>query len=495
MPYEKLALILGDSLYPSHETLKPDPQTLFFMAEDFGLCTHFQYHKHKLVLFLSAMRSHAEEIRKEWPLVYHELTSDNTDLSYLTKLHRCVEEFQCQEIVTYEIEDHFFAEEIQHFCLEKGLRLTVIDSPGFLNTKEDFQAYNQKVRKPFMHTFYQQQRKRLNLLLDNHGEPLHGKWSFDEENRKKLPKGIQIPAQKEKPWTTHTQKIVKLVDALFPDHPGETKNFLWATTREEVLIDLDDFLEKRFENFGPYEDAIHQEKVFIFHSVLSPYLNLGLITPRELMERVIDHARDHQVHFPSVEGFVRQIIGWREFLRGIYHEKLQQNQLNHQKRMQDCWYDGTTGLPPLDDSIRKALKFGYTHHIERLMVLGNVMLLCEIHPDEVYRWFMEMYVDSADWVMAPNVYGMSQFSDGGIFATKPYIAGSNYLLKMSNYQKSGDWPEMMNGLYWRFIATHRELFLKNPRMSMMVRTLDKMDSDRKERLFDSAETFISKVTF
>lgn len=163
--------------------------------------------------------------------------------------------------------------------------------------------------------------------------------------------------------------------------------------------------------------------------------------------------------------------------------------------MQDCWYDGTTGLPPLDDSIRKALKFGYTHHIERLMVLGNVMLLCEIHPDEVYRWFMEMYVDSADWVMAPNVYGMSQFSDGGIFATKPYIAGSNYLLKMSNYQKSGDWPEMMNGLYWRFIATHRELFLKNPRMSMMVRTLDKMDSDRKERLFDSAETFISKVTF
>ncbi|MEM9340197.1 MAG: FAD-binding domain-containing protein, partial [Bacteroidota bacterium] len=247
---------------------------------------------------------------------------------------------------------------------------------------------------------------------------------------------------------------------------------------------------------GPYEDAIDKDHTFIFHSVLSPYLNLGLITPDEIIDKALEFAGEKDTHFPSVEGFVRQIIGWREFIRGIYHEyddQLNINYFDHHRKMKPCWYNGTTGIPAIDDSICKALKYGYTHHIERLMVLGNVMLLCELAPDEVYRWFMEMYVDSADWVMAPNVYGMSQYADGGTFATKPYIGGANYIKKMSNYG-AGEWETVINGLYWRFIDQNRDTFAKNQRMSMMVSTLKKMDEMKRSKLFQAAASFIDRVT-
>ena len=191
---------------------------------------------------------------------------------------------------------------------------------------------------------------------------------------------------------------------------------------------------------------------------------------------------------------MRQIMGWREFLRGIYHYyDLEENYFNHQRKLTKAWYEGTTGIPPLDDTIKKAQQYGYTHHIERLMVAGNLMLMSGLHPQEVYRWFMEMYVDSADWVMAPNVFGMSQFAEGGIFATKPYISGSNYLKKMSDYGQ-GDWCDIVDGLYWGFIDRHRETFAKNQRMGMMLATLKRMNPEKKERIFKAAEAWIQKVT-
>lgn len=498
MAYKKLALILGNCLFPDHSRLNPDKHTLFFMAEDSGLCTHFKYHKHKLVLFLSAMRSHAEEIEKNYALAYHKLSSQSSNKSYEDKLKETIDSYaDIQEVITYDIEDHFFENRIQAFCKKEKLKLTIVDSPGFITSKEKFREYNENAKKPFMHTFYQQQRKELNILLESDGKsPLHGSWSFDEENRKKLPKGIHIPQQPTSHPTDHTQDVKKLVDELFPDHPGSTDNFRWATTRRQVLYLLDDFLKERFENFGPYEDAISSNEAFVFHSVLSPYINMGLVTPDEVVDKALEYYREHDTHYPSVEGFVRQIIGWREFMRGIYHEyddQLNQNYFDHKRKMKSCWYDGTTGIPPLDDSIKKAQKYGYTHHIERLMVLGNIMLLCELDPDEVYKWFMEMYVDSSDWVMAPNVYGMSQFADGGIFATKPYIGGANYIKKMSNYGK-GDWEDVVNGLYWRFIEENLETFANNQRMSMMVATLKKMNPDKKEKIFKAANAFIEKVT-
>ena len=495
MAFKKLALILGNCLFPSHEKLSPDEDSLFFMAEDLGLCTHFKYHKHKLILFLAAMRHHGDCIAEHRTIVYWHLNEEKLHLSYEDKLDLTLKHHpHITEVVTYDIEDHFFAQQIQQYCEERSLKLTVVDSPGFITSKKEFSKFALDRPHPRLHQFYINQRKLHNILMDGEGKPLGGQWSFDAENRKKIPKGLHIPSCVPFAPTHHTQDVINLVDRLFADHPGSSQNFGWATTRRAALKALSLFLKERFEQFGPYEDAIERDHVFLFHSVLSPYINLGLLTPMEVLETALAYASFHKVHLPSVEGFIRQILGWREFMRGLYNNyPLRGNYFGNQRQMGNCWYQGTTGIPPLDDSIKKANRFAYTHHIERLMLLGNVMLLCELHPDEVYRWFMEMYVDSADWVMVPNVYGMSQYADGGIFATKPYIAGGNYMLKMSNYPK-GEWVDVLNGLYWRFIKEHREVFASNQRMAVMVSMLDKMDPCKKEGLFRKANQFINQVT-
>ncbi|MEM9832194.1 MAG: cryptochrome/photolyase family protein [Bacteroidota bacterium] len=497
MAYQRLAIILGNCLFPDLDTLEPDKHTLFFMAEDTGLCTHFKYHKHKLMLFLSAMRSYHDALQEKYPTNYWKLSEDNQSLTYEDKLEETLDNYaRIEEIVMFTIEDKFFAERMEQFCQQHNLKLSIIDSPGFYSSIGDFQEYLDSSKRPFMQYFYTGQRKKFNLLVNEQQEPLRGKWSFDEENRKKLPKDITIPSQPASEWTEHTQDVAQLVDELFPDHPGNSQNFWLATTRRQARYRLKDFLESRFADFGPYEDAIDSERNFLFHSVLSPYMNLGLITAQEVINSALEYAEQNDVHYPSVEGFVRQIVGWREFMRGMYHtHDLRGNFFDNQRKLKDCWYDGTTGIPPLDDSIKRVVEHGYTHHIERLMVLGNIMLLTEVHPDEVYRWFMEMFVDSSDWVMETNVYGMSQFADGGTFATKPYIGGSNYISKMSDYRKSKDWADTVDGLYWSFIDRHRNVFAENQRMSMMIATLDRMNDERKEHIFKEAEDFRERTTF
>jgi deoxyribodipyrimidine photolyase-related protein len=280
----------------------------------------------------------------------------------------------------------------------------------------------------------------------------------------------------------------------FPDHPGDPDDFWLPTNRKQALAWLDDFLEYRFADFGPYEDAIHSEHAIMNHSVLTPALNLGLLTPDEVVEKALAHK--DLVPLASLEGFVRQVIGWREFVRGIYRgypDQGETNFWNHTRKLGATWYTGETGLEPLDLAIKRTLKRGYNHHIERLMVIGNVMLLCEVHPKEAHRWFMELYVDSSDWVMGPNVYGMSQMSDGDVFATKPYICGSSYILKMSDLKK-GFWCDIMDGLYWRFIERHRDYFARNPRLAVMPKALDRLDPERKKRIFAAAEAFLRKNT-
>ncbi|MEM7575402.1 MAG: cryptochrome/photolyase family protein [Bacteroidota bacterium] len=525
MPINRIVLLLGDQLFPDHSSLRLDAETLVFMAEDYGLCTHFRYHKHKLILFLAAMREHAQQLQGKEPNHPKQPVSVPFQMRYLRlragveesiwkaqdssikkegfptyfyRLSQVLTDFpEVKEITTYEVEDHFFADQLQQFCAEKGLQLHLCPNPGFMTSREQFSDYLQRVKKPFMHTFYQQQRRRLNLLLDDEAGPLHGKWSFDEDNRKKLPKGIELPSFPVISPTPITQEVMEMVDKIFPDHPGSVDNFWLATTRKQALELLNKFLQERFQQFGPYEDAFEADQVFLFHTVLSPYINCGLITAGEVVERVIAYAERNDIHYPSLEGLVRQLIGWREFIRGMYHNyegEMRRNNFDHQGKLTEAWYDGTTGIAPLDDAIKKAQAYGYTHHIERLMVIGNMMLLSEIHPEEVNRWFMEMYVDSADWVMVPNVFGMSQFAGGGVFATKPYICGANYWSKMSRYSKKSDWADVVDGLYWRFIDRKRELFLSNPRMSMMVRLLDKMAPEKQQRIFSAAQSWVAKYT-
>lgn len=279
----------------------------------------------------------------------------------------------------------------------------------------------------------------------------------------------------------------------FKSNLGSLDSFQWPVTRLAARAWLDEFLEVRFKEFGPYEDALSKEHRVLFHSVLTPVLNIGLLTPQEIVDAALDCASDGDIPLNSLEGFIRQIIGWREFMCGIYRHRgvriRNGNFWRFNRKMPQCFYEASTGIPPVDDAIRHALEDGWRHHIERLMVLGNFMLLCRIDPAEVYRWFMELFVDAYDWVMVPNVYGMSQFADGGTFTTKPYLSGSNYIRKMSDYAK-GDWCDVWDGLYWSFIADHQDFFAGNHRLSMMARSWDKMSAEKKLSHRNQAKSFL-----
>jgi deoxyribodipyrimidine photolyase-related protein len=506
---ETLFVVLGNQLFPFAE-VKEHRDATFFMAEDLGLCTYARHHKQKILLFLAAMRSYADELRGHGCAVHYEPLDGQQGAElrtrYETKLERFAEGRGFVRLVMFEIEDKFFERRIVDFAETQGWEIEFLRSPMFLTSRPAFEQYLGEVArgKPFMAKFYSWQRQRLNLLVDDGAEPLGGRWSFDDENRRKLPKQVAVPRTQWATPTEHVAAVREIVAERFADHPGDlpAEGAFWLpTTRRQALAWLRAFLDERFAEFGPYEDALSDRDDILFHSALSPMMNLGLITPQEIVDRAVEaaEAAGGKVPFNSLEGFVRQIIGWREFIRGIYQRYDQRqattNFWNHRRRLKPCWWDATTGLRPLDDAIDKAKRLGWTHHIERLMVLGNLMNLCEVLPEDAHRWFMEMFVDSSDWVMGPNVYGMGLMSDGGIFATKPYICGSNYLVKMSDsYKKSEDWCEIVDGLYWRFVETHRDFFAGNQRLSMMLGTLDRMDAERKQRILGKAGRFVGEVT-
>lgn len=491
-------VVLGNQLFPP-ELLADWRDAPVFMAEDVGLCTYVRHHRQKIVLFLAAMRSYRDELEGRGFDVRYETLADD----YEGRLLRWVRERQLDGLRLWEIEDKFFEQRIRQFCEAHELQLDFLPSPMFLTTRAQFREWSAG-RTLFMADFYRWQRQRLKILVDAAGKPDGGQWSFDADNRKALPRKIAIPLLQTAEPTPHVRDVSGIVLERFASHPGELDSRHWwlPTTRAQALRHLEDFLEQRLELFGPFEDAMSERDPFLFHSVLTPSLNLGLITPAEVVERTLDAARRRKIPIASVEGFVRQIIGWREFIRGVYQQRSEEqersNFFGHHRRLTTHWYDGTTGVLPLDLAIRKARRWGWTHHIERLMVLGNLMTLCEIEPAEAHRWFMEMFVDSSDWVMGPNVYGMGTFADGGVFATKPYLCGSNYIRKMSDYGKpragEEDWCEIMDGLYWRFIDKHRAFFSEQARLRQVVGLFDKMDAPRRQRLLACAETFIERVT-
>jgi len=491
---DSLLLVLGNQLFaPEH--LPPPSEVTVFLAEDLGLCTYVKHHQQKIVLFLAAMRAYADELRDNGYTVHYEYLRAKDSRSYEEKLHEAVQMLGPGRVLHFEIEDKPMEARFVAFASENGLRRVELSSPMFLCSRETFAEFADNKSRLLMGDFYKQQRIRHDLLLDDDGTPRGGRWSFDEENRKKLPKTVEIPAVLWPPSNAHVRDVIKLVEARFPDHPGRAADFQWPTTRQQANEWLDDFVDNRLHNFGPYEDAMTVRSATAFHSALTPCLNLGLLTPSDIIKRVMQRA--DEIPLASLEGFVRQVIGWREFVRGIYQlhsERLDtENFWSHTRDFSAAWRDGTTGIPPLDDTIRTAVKLGWTHHIPRLMVLGNMMTLCEIRPDRAHQWFMEMYVDSSEWVMGPNVYGMGIFSAGGLFATKPYICGSNYLLKMSDYKK-GPWCDVVDGLYWRFIDKHRDFFSGNPRLALMPRALDRLAEPRRLRIFAAAEAFLAEHT-
>lgn len=492
----RLFIVLGNQLFPPR-LLEDYRDATIFMKEDQELCTYERHHQQKIVLFLAAMRRYRDALEHaQFCVRYYELATEQRN--YEQALEQAIHDLGVREVLHFEIEDKAMETRVIKLLERLDVPRREIVSPGFLCSRDRFANYLQNAKRPYMAEFYKQERRRQNILIDGNGKPQGERWSFDEDNRKKLPRGLQPPDPPSVSRHPHVKAVIKLVSERFGDHPGSADEFDWPTSREETLDWLDRFLVERFSQFGPYEDALTTRSPTVYHSLLSPMLNMGLVTPQEVLDKVLAYAQRFSVPLQSVEGLVRQIIGWREFVRGIYrHYSVQQetaNHWNHEREITEHWYAGNTGIPPLDDAIEGAVRRGWTHHIPRLMVVANLMTLCEIRPATAHRWFMEMFVDSSEWVMGPNVYGMGLFSDGGVFATKPYICGSNYLKKMSDY-RAGEWCDAVDGLYWRFIERHRSFFANQPRLALMPKALDRLTDERRARIFPAAEAFLERCTY
>ena len=469
----------------------------FYLVEEFLFFKQYPFHKQKIAFHRATMKRYADFLQNEKNLEVHyvESTDKKSDIRDLVPALKLL---GVDHIHYIDPVDNWLQKRLGQGLSESGIQGTQYPSPMFLNSKDDLAVFFRRDKKKYHQTtFYTDQRKKRNILMDSDGKPMGGKWTFDTENRKKYP-AKKIPPAIHFPETdSYFEEATSYVETHFSHHLGDlTAYSLYPTGFEETSAWLDQFFEHRFSEFGVYEDAIVAENSILNHSVLTPMLNVGLITPKEVVNRCLRYAEVNDVPLNSTEGFVRQIIGWREFIRGIYEsrgsEERTTNFWNFKKKIPASFYDGTTGILPIDQTIKKVLKTGYCNHIERLMVLGNFMMLCEFDPDEVYRWFMELFVDSYDWVMVTNIYGMSQFSDGGLMATKPYISGSNYVMKMSNYKK-GDWQATWDGLFWRFMDTHRGFFLSNPRLGMLVRMFDKMPEEKRKQHLENGALYLKTL--
>lgn len=469
------------------EQLQVDDGTLLVLVEDDLLYRQLRFHAHKLVLHHAAVRRFADRARDRGLDV--EIVESSPDRPSGEALTALIEKIRPTRVTVLDVTDDWLGRDCRDQLRAGGYELTpddVLDTPGFLTTRDEIRQYfgdDGTQGSARMQHFYAWQRRRLDVLVDG-DEPVGGRWSFDTENRKKLPKGHDVPDPRLAPSRRHARvdDAVEWVREHFPDAPGDPDAFCWPTSPQEADAALRRFLDERFGQFGPYEDAISTEHAVVFHSALTPALNCGLIDPARVLERALDAAEDQQVELPSLEGFVRQVIGWREYMRATYRiwgrRMRTSNRLRHRRSLPDGWWDGTTGLDPVDLVIGRVLERGWAHHIERLMVLGNAMCLQRVHPDEVWEWFMALFVDAYDWVMVPNVYAMSQFAAGDAVTTKPYVSGSNYLRKMSDLPK-GDWCEAWDGLYWTFVSDHRDVFEANHRAGMAVRSWDGMDDEKR----------------
>jgi deoxyribodipyrimidine photolyase-related protein len=456
-----------------------------YLIEEYLYFSQYKFHKQKLVLHRASMKYYENYLQKHGINVnYIQSTNKQHDIRIL------LDEIHTETVEYYDVCDNWLDKRIVMSCAKNNIKTKEYPTPLFINSKKDLHDYFGTKQKYFQTDFYTQQRKKLNILVDENGKPKGGKWSFDAENRLKYPTNKVAPKIEFPIINDFYKSAIEYVEANFPNNYGIISlNFIYPTTHNESESWLQQFLETRFKEFGDYEDAIVDTEKTLHHSILTPMLNIGLLLPMQIVNAAIAFASENNVPLNSLEGFIRQIIGWREFIRGVYiykgTEERTSNFWKFKKQIPSSFYTANTGIEPIDATIKKLLQTGYNHHIERLMILGNFMLLCEFHPNAVYKWFMEMYVDSYDWVMVTNVYGMSQFADGGIMATKPYISGSSYVLKMSNYKK-GNWYLIWDALFWNFMNKHRHFFLSNPRLGMLIKTYDKMSDEKKQGLNEIA---------
>ncbi len=468
------------------------------VIEDALFFHQYAFHKQKLAFHRASMRCYADQLQRQGLTVRY-LACEGHALTPADWVKRLGDE-GFLSLHLYRPEDDWLTQRLREAAKSCSIALEFVDTPQFLLDRAAVKSYFVGKKHFLQANFYSAQRKQFQVLMDG-AKPSGGKWSFDEDNRQRFPKNQPVPAlangrmdDEEKYWS----EAVDYVERHFPSAQGEAQgDFHYAVSHGGAQRWLHAFLKDRLHGFGTYEDALVAKEPLLHHSLLSVYLNNGLLLPKDVLEAVLQEYQQRNLPLNDIEGFVRQLLGWREFIRGLYlsvgRKQRTQNYWGYTRKIPQSFYDGSTGIVPVDVVIKKVLKNGYCHHIERLMVLSNFMLLCDFDPDEVYRWFMELFLDAYDWVMVPNVYGMGQFADGGMMSTKPYISGSNYLIKMGDFEK-GEWTEVWDALYWRFIDRHRDFFLKNPRMGVMVKSYDKMDTEKRERLALAANTFLEGLS-
>jgi deoxyribodipyrimidine photolyase-related protein len=502
-------MVLGDQLSFKLSALRDaSPKTdIIFMCEVLEEATYVKHHKKKIAFIFSAMRHFAQSLEKKgFKVDYVKLDDPKNTGDFTAELKRATKRHKSKAIVVTAPGEYRVLQMMQTWVKQLKCPVTILQDDRFLCDADTFQQWAAGRKQLRMEYFYRQMRQDHNILMTEEG-PVGGQWNYDADNRKKPPVGMTAPRHYQTKPDAITKTVLTLVEERFADHFGDLTPFHFAVTRRQALQALKQFIDQRLPQFGDYQDAMLSEDPWMYHAHIGFYLNIGLLEPRECIDLAVQAWEGGTAPLNAVEGFVRQILGWREFIRGIYWlsmpEYATKNYFGAKRPLPSFFWTADTELNCLKHSIRNTQQNAYAHHIQRLMVLGNFLLLIGVAPEAVSEWYLLVYADAFEWVELPNVYGMALFADGGLLASKPYISGGAYINKMSNYckncrykvkEKTGPNACPFNYLYWNFLIEHRKKLSKNPRMAMMYRTLDKMAAPQQKTLRSDAKEFIEFCT-
>ena len=501
-----LCVILGDQLSSNISSLKnfKKNQDKILMMEVFNEATYANHHKKKLVLVFSAMRHFAKELQEKGVSVTYSKINKSQD-NFTNELSNQCKKIQPKRIVITHPGEYRVLQEIKKWEKVLKIPVSIVDDDRFFCTIDEFKKWTEGRKELRMESFYQMMRKKYQILIDNNGKPKGGKWNYDIKNRKSLPKNHpDIPKPLQHKPDDITKQVITEVKKKFPKHFGDLEPFWFAVTHEQAKKSLKDFIKNRLDMFGPYEDAMAQEESFLYHSVLSMYLNIGLLEPKQIINKVLEKDG---IKVESVEGFVRQILGWREYIRGIYWYTMPKyskiNYFDAKNKLPKFYWTGNTKMNCMKNCIEQTIKESYAHHIQRLMITGNFALIAGIKPEEVCEWYLSVYADAYEWVELPNTHGMTLYADGGVLGSKPYAASGNYINKMSDYckdckydvkQKNGDDACPFNYLYWNFFLKNQKKLEKNPRLWTVFSNIKKMSQEKKSQIRNNSKKFLIQIS-
>jgi len=505
-----LRLILGDQLNSKHSWFQTkDDGVLYVLMECRSETDYAQHHIQKIVGFFAAMRAFAESLQQAGHRILYLSLDDKQNLQSIDTNCRAIILRQHIKQFEYQLPDEYRLDQmLQKLCQGLSIPFRVYDTEHFYTSRTQLSQFFRGKKQFLMENFYRYMRKKDEVLMNQDGEPLHGQWNFDKENRQKLPKAHKPIAPLL--FQNKVSDLVTMIRQCGVQSIGtiDAENFIWPINRMQALELLEFFCRHCLEHFGSFQDAMVPGEWSLYHSRLSFAMNIKLISPKEVIDKAIDtyYESPDKIAFHQLEGFVRQIIGWREYMRGIYWHSMPQyatqNYFNHQAKLPDWYWNANTKMNCLKHAISQSLDYSYAHHIQRLMVTGNFALLAGVHPNEVDAWYLGIYIDAIEWVEMPNTRGMSQFADGGLVASKPYISSAAYLHKMSSYcdtcfyqhaKKTGKQACPFNSLYWHFLHQQEEKLSNNPRMGMMYKVWQKMDATQRKEILEQAETYLRHI--